>query len=201
MIRRADRRAFTLIEIIIAMMISLIVTGVIFFSFVATMGNTQQGVEMLEFVRRGTLILEYLKQDIRAATKASDSVSPGEGSVKIHRVRNKKEEDVTYTYDSGRKIVVRKGGDGRQQEFGIVGGEGRIFSFEVKPVEQAPGFYRVNVEFLPPPRKKTPGAAQPDAAQRASTPYPFKILVNKRSTEDSDRDVRWNYAFEGAPPQ
>lgn len=197
MISRRMRRGFTLIEIIIAMVISLIVTGVLFFSFVSTMGNTQQGVEMLEFLRRGTLILEYLKQDIRAATKASDSVSTSEGTVKIKRVRDRKEEEVTYTYDAGRKVVVRKAPQG-EQTFGIVGGEGRIFSFEVKPVDQAPGFYRVNVEFLPPPRKKQPGGSPPDPAQKANTPYPFKILVNKRSTEDSDRDVRWNYAFEGA---
>jgi len=199
MIARANRGSFSLVEVIIAMTIALVVSGTLFFVFFSTQRNTEKGIEILDFLRKATILVESVKMDIRSSLRSPDSVQPKGSDLVVKRSVGDSTETVTYRYDAAGHFVTRTAGSDRKL-LGSDGRQGVVKSFSVKHVEALPGFYRIDVEFEPiVQRKASQGAApiqQDPGARPAQKPYEFHTLVNKRTPEESDRDVLWNYAYD-----
>lgn len=191
------RRGFSLVEIIIAMTIALVISGVLFFTFFTNQSNAERGMETLNYIRKATILLEQLKQDIRAATRKKESVKATGGDVSIERYISNKVVTVTYKFDTAEHCVVRTAPDG-PKKYGADGKLGNIVFFSVKPVEKMGGFYKIEVRF------ETFGQIAKNPNSSATTPdpkakktnYEFQTLVNKRAPEDTDKDIQWKYAYE-----
>ena len=191
--------AFSLVEIIVAMSIALVVSGVLFFTFFTTQKNTETGMATLDYIRKATILLEQLKQDIRASTHKKDSVKANGQTCSLERYDKDKTIQVSYKFDPNEHCVTRTSPDGTKK-FGADGQKGNIIWFSVKPVEKMGGFYKIEVKF------ETFGAIakNPNASATAATPdpkgkktnYEFQTLVNKRTPEDTDKDIQWHYAYE-----
>lgn len=188
------RRAFSLVEIIVAMTIALVVSGVLFFAFFTNQRNTERGIETLNYIRKATVLLEQLKQDIRASLHSKDSVDAKGPTVKLERYLGKTTAKVEYKFDSLEKCVIRKE-DGVEKKYGADGKLGNVVFFACDPVKNMPGFYKIVVRFET-FQEMQKGAAAPDPnAVRKTTNYDFQALVNKRAQEN-DSDVKWKYAFD-----
>ena len=109
------------------------------------------------------------------------------------RLKEDREVEVTYTYVPEDYMVIRKE-EGRRKDFGAKRTPGRITQFEPKAFEKLPGFYRVDVAFEVPTRKSRRRPPSPEGSSKKPV-YPFRILVNKRSSTDTDREIKWNYAY------
>ena len=191
------RRGFSLVEIIIAMTIALVVTGVLFFTFFTNQKNAETGMETLNYIRKATLLLEQLKQDIRASTHKKDSVKATGANATIERYEHDKVISVTYKFDTNEHCVVRTAPDGTKR-LGADGKNGNIVYFAVNPVPKMSGFYKIEVKFETfgtIAKNPNAGAAAPDPKAR-KTNYEFQTLVNKRAPEDTDKDIQWHYAYE-----
>jgi type II secretory pathway pseudopilin PulG len=189
------RGAFSLVEIIIAMSIALVISGILFFAFFSTQSNTEKGMETLNYIRKATVLLEQLKQDIRASLRKKDSVKASGQTVTIQRYLGDKIVTVNYKFDPAEHCVTRSGQAGTKK-YGADGNKGNVVYFAVNPVPKMGGFYKIEVKFETYGQiATTPGAATtPDGKKK--TNYEFQTLVNKRAPEDTDKDIQWKYAYE-----
>ncbi len=185
------RQAFTLLETMIALALATIIIMVLFNTMIAGQKTVTHGVETLEYLGKATILLEYIKRDIRSASSEDSSITCGGGDCTI-RVTNKdgKSEVVKYSFKKATHHVVREAEGKRAKKFGLLGNAGIIENFLVKPVDddRYRGFYQVEVAFSPRRRrlsKKAP-AARPI--------HKFRILANRRAPDA--RDDRWNRAFD-----
>ena len=201
-----NRRGMSLIEIIIAMSIALVVTGVLFFVFFTTQRNTEKGMDTLSYIRKATILLEQLKADIRASTQKTGSIDAKGDSATIERYYQDKAIKVTYKYDQANHSVTRTGDDLGTKQYGADGKLGNVVFFSVKPVDKMPGFYKIEVKFETYVQiqkdpaggtgSNTPPNPSADPDQRANHNYEFQTLVNKRAAEDTDKDIQWHYAYD-----
>jgi len=206
---RRGKAGFSLIEVIIALGISLVVMGVLFLTYISMMKNSSRGTEILDFLRRSAILLESVKADVRSADIEQESLKGEGGNWTIRRLRDEDMVEVTYAYDEAKRTVTRTEG-GSTRMYGdpssrseLVANKGDITRFEIKRVEAMPGFFQVSVEFAV-PTKQTRDAEQARARSpggvdsKEESPYKFAVLVNKRGGETSDKTVKWNYVFTGA---
>jgi prepilin-type N-terminal cleavage/methylation domain-containing protein len=194
------RRGFTLVEMIIAMTLALVISGVLFFAFFTTQKNTDRGVEILNYLRKATILVERLKMDIRAALAASGSVTATPTTVTIQRTSGDQKMTVTYTFNPAKHSVSRSA-PGENRQLGGDGAEGNVALFSVKPVEKLPGFYKIDVVFeAKQDMKANANGATPNPASATEAPlrrnYEFHTLVNKRAPEDSDQDIKWHFTYD-----
>lgn len=191
------RRGFSLVEIIIAMTIALVISGVLFFTFFTNQSNAEKGMETLNYIRKATILLEQLKQDIRAATRKKESIKATGQTVEIERVEKNKTIKVTYKFNNNEHCVDRTDPSG-SKKYGADGKLGNVVFFSVKPVEKMSGFYKIEVKFETfGSIAKNPNQTAPSTDPKAKkTNYEFQTLVNKRAPEDSEKDIQWHYAYE-----
>jgi prepilin-type N-terminal cleavage/methylation domain-containing protein len=189
------RRGFSLVEIIIAMTIALVISGVLFFTFFTNQANAEKGIETLNYIRKATILLEQLKQDIRASLHKKDSVDAKGQTVKLERHQGKKVVKVEYKFDAQNHSVIRTE-DGAKKTYGSDGQVGNVVFFACDEVKKMPGFYKIEVRFETyQDRQKSGGAAADPNAPKRTANYKFEALVNKRAQEN-EADVKWKYAFD-----
>src|SRR5258708_541113 len=94
------REAFSLIEILIAMTISLVIAGVMMFTYISQSNDVGVGLAILDLTRTGSLLDEQVKQDLRLALRDKGSVEPTGTGVVIHRYSGDKVITVDYTFDA-----------------------------------------------------------------------------------------------------
>jgi len=188
-------RGFTLIETIIALAIASILIIVIVNTMISSRMQVEHNLTTLDFLSKATILLEYVKRDIRNATRKANSVNPGGDTLSILITdREGKETEVRYKFFEDKRYVGRKVGWGKAKWFGREGRMGFITNFEVKAVEgnDYHGFYQVSVSFLSTlhaNKQKQRGVAEP----KPKAIHTFRALVNRR-TPDSVDD-KWNAGF------
>jgi hypothetical protein len=194
--RGRTRSGVSLVEIIIAMTIALIVSGVMLFAYITNLKNVDRGVQILDYLRKATILLERVKHDIRAAVKDKSSVDAAGPNLTVKRhATGDTTVTIRYRYDVARRVVERLSPSERAT-FGT-GGRGLISHFSVTPVKTMPGFYKIEVVFETiTDAKPGPGPGAADAGSTKRSQYTFHSLVNKRSPEDTDRDIQWHSAYE-----
>lgn len=192
-------------EVIIAMIVALTVLTVMFNTFISTQKGVDKGMRMLDYVRKATILLAYVKQDIRASVPEKEAVDPSKQGLTVRRTWGKDVVSVKYTFNKEEGYVTREAGSHRM-DFGKEPGRGAIVMFAVEPEPRLPGFYRIEVAFETPEERRQNGAGGPVPADQAGQggqgapapprrPYVFRSLVNKRSSQGDERDIKWNYAY------
>ena len=202
--KHTRRSGMSLIEIIIGMSIALVITGVLFFVFFNTQKNAERGMDTLNYIRKATILLEQLKQDIRASTPKTGSIKASGTTATIERYSGDKVVSVSYKFDPQEHAVTRTAPDGTKT-YGADGKLGNIVFFNVNPVKDMPGFFKIEVKFqtfgqIQANPNGTPDNTPPDPSaspdKRANHNYEFQTLVNKRAAEDTDKDIQWHYAYD-----
>lgn len=201
--KAARRRGFTILETVIAIALASLVIIVIFNTLLTSRMQVEKNMETLEFLSKATVLLEYVKRDIRNASRRDDSVICAENLLTIITMgEGGTDPTVEYKFRPDLRIVrrlVRKGGsDGGEDTtwFGRAGKTGIITEFNVTPVDDAnyAGFYRVVVAFMSRgdmERQKQHGNTDP----KPKRVHTFRALVNRRTP--AAVDDRWNAGFRG----
>lgn len=186
------RRGFTMLETLIALTLATLIIMTLFNTMITGQRTVTHDMETLEYLGKATILMEYIKRDIRSASSEDNSVSCGGGDCTI-RITDKdgKSATVSYAFNATAHTVTRTIEGMPPKVFGALGDDGIIETFSVKPVddERYRGFYQVEVAFSPRRRRLEEGAS-------ASRPiHRFRVLTNRRAPDS--RDDRWNRAFEG----
>jgi prepilin-type N-terminal cleavage/methylation domain-containing protein len=176
------RRGFSLVEVILAMTLSLVVTSALFFAFINSQNVAEHGIRTLDYIRNATILLEQFKQDIRASVHKTGAVLAKGPTAKLERHLGGKVAKVEYTFDAQNRCVVRTA-DGYKKTYGAGGNVGSVAFFACIEVPNMPGFYKIEVRF------------ETKADPQRTGNYTFAALVNKRAQEN-EADVKWKYAFE-----
>ena len=188
----ARRKAFTMLETLIALAIATLIILTLFNILITGSKTVTHDVDTLEYLGKATVLLEYLKRDIRSASSEENSVSPGSGNVVIRKCDQEgKTVTVTYEYHAEKHFVLRQEEGRRPKAFGQEGDDGIITEFLVKAVddEKYRGFFQISVAFTPRRRHLA-------KAKSGTLPiHRFKCLINRRAPDA--RDDRWNRAFNG----
>ena len=103
-------QGFTLIEVMVVVIIGALVSGVLYKIMAGTFGTFSKTQAKLTNLRTGSILMEYLKTDIRLAT-ADEPVITKSGEDLTFKFNTKKEGSiipVTYQYEDG---SVRRTGD------------------------------------------------------------------------------------------
>ncbi len=194
---------FTVLEVLIAVAVATLLVMVIFNLFIGGQKLAGRGMETLDFVTKATILLEYVKRDIRGASREADSIviegappPPTEEAMaagpdfemKIKTVDDEgKDIVVTYKYSSRHKAVKREVDGGGKKYFGRGKGGGMITFFSVTPVggEKYKGFYRIDLAFMPRRLRHK--------RKRPARVHIFRALVTRRTPTVVDE--KWNAAF------
>ena len=188
--------AFTILEVVIAIALASLIIIVILSTLVNSQVQIEKDMEKLEFIGKSTILLEYVKRDVRNARRAADSVMTAGDNLTIHTEDSEgKKKLIEYKYKREKQFVGRRVDEGKVKWFGRLGRRGGIITdFNVSPVsdDDYHGFYQVRVTFMSRGdyiRQKKRGVQRPKARKT----HTFQALVNRR-TPDSVDD-KWNSAF------
>lgn len=198
MSRRPRRRGITIFEVLIAIAITSILTIVLFRVLISAQKNQIRTLDTLSYLRDASLLMEYVKKDIRAASRESPRETIAGSSPRILTYSpDGVELDIQYRYDAEARTVTRRGAQGsREIEFGTGKGSagGHITHFEVKPVEGEgnEAFFQVVVEFASPRRVAEEEAGRRDPKNRPRS-HRVQALVNRRTPAGTDD--KWKAAF------
>lgn len=184
-------RGFTMLETLIALTLATMIIMTLFNTMITGQRTVTHDMETLEYLGKATILLEYIKRDIRSASSEENSVACGGGDCTI-RVTNSegKSASVAYSFQAATHHVIRTVEGQPPKKFGLLGDDGIIQNFSVKPVDDQRyrGFYQVEVSFSPRRRRNSEQTS-------ASRPiHRFRILTNRRAPDA--RDDRWNRAFD-----
>jgi len=189
------RAGFTIYEVLIAMAISTILTVVLFNTLLGGTRIGEKALNTLAYLREASLLMEYVKTDIRNAPRGEHNLS-GESPSLMRSVPGGGLSQVNYVFDRENGVVTRttRGSGGRVIEFGRgrAAGKGHIveFSVETLEVEGVEPFYRIKVAFSAPNQKK-PEGGEPVTPPRT---HQVQALVSQRTP--AGRADKWNTAFE-----
>lgn len=120
------KQGFTLIEVMVVIIIGSLVSGVLYKIMAGTFGTFFKTQVKLTNMRAGSILLEYLKTDIRLATADAPDIDKS-GDELTFKFNTKKDGNiipVTYQYAAG---SVRRTGDSRDR----VISQAKVASFSV----------------------------------------------------------------------
>ncbi len=192
----AKRQGFTILEVVIALALASLIIIVILSTLVNSSIQIEKDMEKLEFISKSTILLEYVKRDVRNARRTADSVMTNKDHLTILTMDSEgKKQTIEYKYKRDKRYVGRRINEGKVKWFGRVSRKGGIITeFNVAPVsdDDYRGFYQVKVTFMSRSdyfRQKKRGVKRPKPRKT----HTFQALVNRR-TPDSVDD-KWNSAF------
>lgn len=189
------RRGFTILEILIAAGIATVLTIVLFDTLISGNLLARKNFDILGYLRDASLLMEYIKTDIRNAPRGEQNLQ-GENPSLMRSVPDGPPQQVEYRFDKEQGIVQRtsKGAGGRTITFGRgqTKGKGTIveFSVETVAVEGTDPFYRIVVGFAS-PQDDPKNPADPSSGPRT---HRVQALVSQRTA--AVRDDKWNTAFQ-----
>lgn len=196
--RRSLTRGFTVLETIIALTLASLIIIVIFEVMINTQNNITKNMKTLEFLQEATIFLEYVKRDIRNASRTEGSVTAGGDELAIiAEDADGNPQRILYKYKRDNRYVGRRiGEDGKVKWYGRIGPTGGIIvDFQVKPASEDisyAGFYLIRVEFMSRAdyyKQKRKGVSVPKPRRT----HVFQSLINRRTP--SSVDDKWNSAF------
>lgn len=189
------RHGFTIYEVLIAAAISTILTVVLFNTLLGGQRTAAKNMETLNYLRDASLLMEYIKTDIRNAPKGDFGIE-GSNPELMRSIPGGQAVQVRYVYDQSAKVVTRyeQGLNSRSTSFGQGGssGQGTIVEFMVTKVdnpESPEPFYQVVVAFASPNKQKAD-----DGALKPLKNHRVQALVSRRVP--AERADKWNTAFE-----
>jgi len=192
------QRGFTILETLIAITLASLIIVVIMNTMISNRYIIEKNMRTLEFLQESTIFLEYVKRDIRNASRTEASVSAlGDELAIITEDADGNPIKIIYKYKRDKNYVGRRiGNDGKIKWFGRIGSRGGIIvDFQCKPVSDDvayAGFYLIRVEFMSRTdyyRQKNQGVSTPKARRT----HVFQSLINRRTP--SSVDDKWNSAF------
>jgi type II secretory pathway component PulJ len=193
-----SRKGFTVLETLIAITLASLIIVVIMNTMISNRYIIEKNMRTLEFLQESTIFLEYVKRDIRNASRTEGSVSAlGDELTILTEDINGKRTEIQYKYKRDKNYVGRReGSDGKVKWFGRIGSTGGIIvDFTVKAASEDPaytGFYLIRVEFMSRSdyyQQKNQGVTTPKARRT----HVFQSLINRRTP--SSVDDKWNSAF------
>ncbi len=191
------RRGVTILEILIAAAVSTVLIIVLYRLLLSQTRISEKMLDTLGYLRDASLLMEHVKRDIRSASRNSPRETIMGTSPRILTYNTSGvETDIKYEFDKEKRLVTRRGDDGRITTFGLgrTSGAGHITEFEVKPVEGKgnESFFQVVVGFASPQRVDQEERGEVDAASRPRH-HRVQALVNRRTP--SETDDKWKAAF------
>jgi type II secretory pathway pseudopilin PulG len=193
------RSAFTIYEVLIAAAISSILTLVLYNTLLSGTRTAEKNMETLGYLRDASLLMEYIKTDIRNAPRGDFAIE-GSNPELLRSVPNGVPVQVSYTFDPAQGIVTRtiQGRSGKSTNFGRgrTSGMGTIVEFAVTKVanpESPEPFYQIVVGFASP---RLMGSGHRTPTENATPPQNHRVqaLVSRRTP--AERADKWNTTFE-----
>ena len=193
-----NKKGFTILETLIALTLASLVIIVIMNTMISQRYIIEKNFRTLEFLQESTIFLEYVKRDIRNASRTEGSVSAtGDQLAIISEDKDGKRQTIIYKYKREKRYAGRRiEGEERVKWFGRIGSFGGIIvDFQVRPVSddaEYAGFYLIRVEFMTRTdyyKQKNNGVANP----KPRVTHIFQALINRRTP--SSVDDKWNSAF------
>ncbi len=127
------KRAFTMVELMMVIIIGAMVSGVLYKLMAGTFGTFFKTQTKLTNLRAGSILMEYLKTDIRIATADEPDIEKSDDELTF-KFKIKKDGSifpVTYQYSNG---SVRRTGDNRDR----IISQAKVASFSI--VEETSSF-------------------------------------------------------------
>jgi len=127
------KRGFTLVELMMVIVIGAMVSGVLYKLMAGTFGTFFKTQTKLTNLRAGSILMEYLKTDIRVATADEPDIEKSDDELTF-KFNIKKEGSifpVTYQYSNG---SVRRTGDNRDR----IISQAKVASFSI--IEETSSF-------------------------------------------------------------
>lgn len=188
------RQAFTIYEVLIALALASMLSIVLFQTMISSTRTSEKNLNTIGFLREASLLMEYIKQDIRNAPRETASID-GQNPQLISYDKDGRARTIRYRYDPQNRTVTRSGGP-KDIVFGQgrSGSMGRIIRFEIKEIEdmgQEP-FFQILLEFA------TPQQVEAEAAGRispggGSPNHKVHALVSRRVAGQADD--KWKVGF------
>ncbi|HEY9070670.1 MAG TPA: prepilin-type N-terminal cleavage/methylation domain-containing protein [Candidatus Ozemobacteraceae bacterium] len=136
-----QKRAFTLIEVMVVVIIGALVSGVLYKIMAGTFGTYFKTQTKLTNLRAGSILLEYLKTDLRLATadQPDSDISDDEFSYKFKIRKDNTLIPVTYQYSKG---TVHRIGDTSDR----IISQAKVASFSITEESNSFGKYiKINI--------------------------------------------------------
>jgi type II secretory pathway pseudopilin PulG len=193
-IPRHPRSGFTIYEILIAAAIATILTLVLYNTLLSGTRIAGKNMEMLNYLRDASLLMEYIKTDIRNAPKGAQAIA-GENPQVMRSIPNGPPVMVSYRFSKEEGIVTRSRAGRRIKSFGRgqSAGKGTIVEFKVTEVEipdSSEPFYQIVVGFA---STRHRAAGHRGGALRVLKSHRVQALVSRRTP--AERADKWNTSF------
>lgn len=182
------KQGFTLVEVMVVVIVGALVSGVLYKIMAGTFGTFSKTQVKLTNLRAGSILMEYLKADIRLATADAPSIEKT-GDDLTFKFNTKKDGSIvpiTYEYENG---SVRRTGDTRDR----IISQAKVASFSI--TEEANDFGKyLNITIIVDDER--------DEAKRTTSSRENKVTLRsalfpkffKTAGQLDEAEIYWNAA-------